>query len=37
MDIMRDIVSGALKEVVGFTQRGPVHLASPKNEHTSNS
>jgi hypothetical protein len=26
MDIMRDIVSGALKEVVGLTQRGPVHL-----------
>ena len=26
MDIMCDIVSGTLKEVVGFTQRGPVHL-----------
>jgi len=26
MDIMRGIVSGALKEVVGLTQRGPVHL-----------
>jgi hypothetical protein len=26
MDVMRDILSGFLKEVVGFAQRGPIHL-----------
>ena len=26
MDMMRDILSGILNEVVGFAQRGPIHL-----------